>query len=50
MSKPREFTDTHAVNRPAVLHKNVKIDGLEIFYREAGPKDAPTVRIRTNET
>ena len=35
--------DIHAVNRPAVLHKNVKIDGLDIFYREAGPKDAPTV-------
>ncbi len=26
-----------------VLHRTVKIDGLEIFYREAGPKDAPTL-------
>ena len=26
-----------------VLHRTVKIDGLDIFYREAGPKDAPTV-------
>ena len=26
-----------------VLHKTVKVDGLDIFYREAGPKDAPTV-------
>jgi pimeloyl-ACP methyl ester carboxylesterase len=26
-----------------VLHKTVKIDGLDIFYREAGPKDAPTI-------
>ena len=25
------------------LHKTVEIDGLEIFYREAGPKDAPTI-------
>ncbi len=25
------------------LHKTVQIDGLEIFYREAGPKDAPTI-------
>lgn len=25
------------------LHKSVKIDGLDIFYREAGPKDAPTI-------
>lgn len=28
---------------PQVLHRTVKIDGLDIFYREAGPKDAPTV-------
>ena len=26
-----------------VSHKTVKIDDLEIFYREAGPADAPTV-------
>lgn len=26
-----------------VMHRTVKIDGLDIFYREAGPKDAPTV-------
>lgn len=26
-----------------VLHRTVKIDGLDIFYREAGPKEAPTV-------
>ena len=26
-----------------VLHRTVKIDGLDIFYREAGPEDAPTV-------
>jgi pimeloyl-ACP methyl ester carboxylesterase len=25
------------------LHKYVKVDGLDIFYREAGPKDAPTI-------
>ena len=28
---------------PPVFHRTVKIDGLDIFYREAGPKDAPTV-------
>jgi pimeloyl-ACP methyl ester carboxylesterase len=28
---------------PKVAHRSVKIDGLDIFYREAGPKDAPTV-------
>jgi pimeloyl-ACP methyl ester carboxylesterase len=26
-----------------VHHKTVKVGGLDIFYREAGPKDAPTV-------
>jgi predicted pyridoxine 5'-phosphate oxidase superfamily flavin-nucleotide-binding protein len=26
-----------------VAHRIVSIDGLDIFYREAGPKDAPTV-------
>ncbi len=35
--------DTEDVTRPVVHHKTVKIDGLDIFYREAGPKDAPTV-------
>jgi pimeloyl-ACP methyl ester carboxylesterase len=25
------------------LHKHVKVDGLDIFYREAGPRDAPTI-------
>ena len=25
------------------LYKTVTVDGLEIFYREAGPKDAPTI-------
>ena len=29
--------------RPPTLHKTVQIDGLDIFYREAGPKDAPTI-------
>ena len=26
-----------------VLHKTVKVGDLDIFYREAGPKDAPVV-------
>lgn len=32
--------------RPAttqVLYRTIKVDGLNIFYREAGPKDAPTL-------
>ena len=27
----------------AVAHRTVAVDGLTIFYREAGPRDAPTV-------
>ncbi|MCR9197598.1 MAG: alpha/beta fold hydrolase [Planctomycetaceae bacterium] len=36
---------TSAPARPAtgVQHRTVRIDGLDIFYREAGPQDAPTV-------
>ena len=26
-----------------VAYRSVKVDGLSIFYREAGPKDAPTI-------
>ena len=36
-------TATAAVTAVRVQHRTVKIDNLEIFYREAGPKDAPTV-------
>ena len=28
---------------PAVEHKSVKIDGTAVFYREAGPPDAPAL-------
>src|SRR6516164_8980198 len=28
---------------PKVAHRTVNIDGVDIFYREAGPKDAPTI-------
>ena len=26
-----------------VFYRTVKVDGLSIFYREAGPKDAPVI-------
>jgi pimeloyl-ACP methyl ester carboxylesterase len=29
--------------KTAVAYRTVKVDGLSIFYREAGPKDAPTI-------
>jgi pimeloyl-ACP methyl ester carboxylesterase len=32
-----------ASGRHPTRHKTVRVDGLDIFYREAGPKDAPTI-------
>src|SRR4051812_2867353 len=29
--------------RVPVFHRTVKVGDLDIFYREAGPKDAPTI-------
>lgn len=34
---------TAAEHSNTVHHKTVEVDGLDIFYREAGPKNAPTV-------
>lgn len=31
------------ISSTKTLHKTVKMEGLDIFYREAGPKDAPTL-------
>lgn len=31
------------IQEQTTLHKTVKVDGLDIFYREAGPKDAPVL-------
>ncbi len=31
------------VSKPQTTYRTVKVDGLNIFYREAGPKDAPTL-------
>ena len=28
---------------PTVFYRRLNVEGLEIFYREAGPRDAPTV-------
>jgi pimeloyl-ACP methyl ester carboxylesterase len=32
----------HSTRHPT-MHRSVEVDGLEIFFREAGPSDAPTV-------
>jgi len=34
---------TPAIAAPQTLHKTIEIDNLDIFYREAGPVDAPTI-------
>jgi pimeloyl-ACP methyl ester carboxylesterase len=39
MARERQEVST---NHPT-LHKTIEVDGLEIFYREAGPEDAPTI-------
>jgi hypothetical protein len=31
------------IEAETTLHKTVTVDGLDIFYREAGPKDAPVL-------
>jgi pimeloyl-ACP methyl ester carboxylesterase len=31
------------ISTSTVFYRRVNVDGLEIFYRESGPKDAPTV-------
>src|SRR5438132_3095491 len=36
----QEMQATHIEH---IAHKTVKIDGVEIFYREAGPQHAPAV-------
>jgi pimeloyl-ACP methyl ester carboxylesterase len=35
--------DVSTLSTQPTLYKTVKADGLDIFYREAGPKDAPTI-------
>lgn len=36
-------TSSVALAQPAVHHRTIDIDGVEVFYREAGPTDAPNV-------
>ncbi|MEM7164555.1 MAG: alpha/beta hydrolase [Planctomycetota bacterium] len=38
-----ESTQVPSVVQAAVAHKTVEVDGLDVFYREAGPKGAPVV-------
>ena len=41
-----EATNIHTISKGKhypTLHKTIEVDGQTIFYREAGPKDAPTI-------
>ncbi len=42
-SKPEAAVSLAAAPSFSVRYRTVKIDGQEIFYREAGPKDAPVI-------
>lgn len=42
-SKPQAESASVAPSHYPTLHKSVNVDGLEIFYREAGPRHAPTI-------
>jgi hypothetical protein len=35
--------DAQGASYPVVYHQTATVDGIKIFYREAGPKDAPVV-------
>ena len=35
--------DTESSGHARALHKTIEVDGLEIFYRQAGPPEAPTI-------
>ncbi len=41
--EPGTAQDTSVRVSYPTLYKTIEVDGLEIFYREAGPKDAPTI-------
>jgi pimeloyl-ACP methyl ester carboxylesterase len=38
-----DWEDAADVRTPTVFYRTVNVEGLNIFYREAGPPDAPTV-------
>ena len=40
--QPMEHRGEHSKEHSTV-YRTVQVDGLSIFYREAGPKDAPTL-------
>ncbi|MBI1190021.1 MAG: alpha/beta fold hydrolase [Tepidisphaera sp.] len=43
LAGPAVAAEPPATERADVIYHTAKIDGVNIFYREAGPKDAPTI-------
>ena len=41
-ARPADSAERTGDPNRKVMHRTVKVDGLDIFYREAGPKNAPT--------
>jgi hypothetical protein len=39
---PKDSLDIEPITA-TVFYRTLNVDGLEIFYREAGPRDAPAV-------
>src|SRR5262249_54882332 len=39
---PKESSNGEQI-APTVFYRTINVEGLEIFYREAGPRNAPTV-------
>src|ERR671925_133100 len=39
----KEACDLTALDIPRVTHRFADMDGVRVFYREAGPRDAPTM-------
>ncbi|BBO10327.1 alpha/beta hydrolase [Bradyrhizobium ottawaense] len=42
-AKPERDENAAASAYPVTYHRTATVDGIKIFYREAGPKDAPVV-------
>jgi pimeloyl-ACP methyl ester carboxylesterase len=42
-SKQNSTSKTQTMETNQIHYRNIKANGLNIFYREAGPKDAPTI-------
>ena len=43
LSLPARTQDKEPPMRHPILYRTIQVDGLSIFYREAGPKDAPVL-------